>query len=273
MISTAFHDTFTKDAVRANVANATALRREGGANEVAETVAYLAFRKVRSNPTNSWRHDIVNVNDDLLERLAAAPVVPLVVPDDPETAIRTAKALVAGGLSVIEVVLRTSAAIECLAEVVRAVPGAIVGAGTVLSERQAAEVVFAGAQFIVSPGLYAPVVEFAKSARLPIFPGVATASEAQNAWNMGLRSLKFFPASLSGGPAMLKTLGSVFKNVKFMPTGGVSADNLSDYLALPNVLACGGSWLTPKTAIVAGNYQIITDLAAEAVAIARQCRS
>jgi len=132
MISTAFHDTFTKDAVRANVANATALRREGGANEVAETVAYLAFRKVRSNPTNSWRHDIVNVNDDLLERLAAAPVVPLVVPDDPETAIRTAKALVAGGLSVIEVVLRTSAAIECLAEVVRAVPGAIVGAGTVL---------------------------------------------------------------------------------------------------------------------------------------------
>ncbi len=130
-------------------------------------------------------------------------------------------------------VLRTSAAIECLAEVVKAVPEAIVGAGTVLSERQAAEVVFAGAQFIVSPGLYAPVVEYAKSARLPIFPGVATASEAQNAWNMGLRSLKFFPASLAGGPAMLKALGSVFKDVKFMPTGGVSAGNLAEYLALP----------------------------------------
>ena len=215
----------------------------------------------------------MNVNDDLLSRLEAAPVVPLVVPDDPETAIRTAQALVAGGLTVIEVVLRTNAAVECLTEVVKAVPGAIVGAGTVLSERQAAEVVFAGAQFIVSPGLYAPVVDFAKSARLPIFPGVATASEAQNAWNMGLRSLKFFPASLAGGPAMLKALGSVFKDVKFMPTGGVSAANLADYLALPGVLACGGSWLTPKQAIADGNYQIITDLASEAVGIASKCRS
>lgn len=214
----------------------------------------------------------VNVNDELLERLARAPVVPLVVPDDPDSAIKTTRALVAGGLSVIEVVLRTSAAIECLAEVVRAVPEAIVGAGTVLSERQAAEVVFAGAQFIVSPGLYAPVVEFAKSARLPIFPGVATASEAQNAWNMGLRSLKFFPASLAGGPAMLKALGSVFKDVKFMPTGGVSAGNLADYLALSNVLACGGSWLTPDSAIAGGNYQIITDLAAEAVAVAKKAK-
>ncbi len=215
----------------------------------------------------------MSVSDDLHKRLEQAPVVPLVVPDDPETAIKTAQALVAGGLTVVEVVLRTSAAIECLGEIVRAVPEAIVGAGTVLSERQAAEVVFAGAQFIVSPGLYAPVVEYANSARLPVFPGVATASEAQNAWNMGLRSLKFFPASLAGGPAMLKAIGSVFKDVKFMPTGGVSAGNLSDYLALPNVLACGGSWLTPKSAIAEGNYQIITDLAAEAVAIARSVRS
>jgi 2-dehydro-3-deoxyphosphogluconate aldolase/(4S)-4-hydroxy-2-oxoglutarate aldolase len=214
----------------------------------------------------------LNVTDDLYKRLEAAPVVPLVVPDDPETAIRTTRALLAGGLSVIEVVLRTSAAIECLAEVVKAVPEAIVGAGTVLSERQAGEVVFAGAQFIVSPGLYAPVVEYAKSARLPIFPGVATASEAQNAWNMGLRSLKFFPAALAGGPAMLKALGSVFRDVKFMPTGGVSAGNLADYLALPNVLACGGSWLTPKAAIAESNFSAITQLASEAVAIAQKTR-
>ena len=214
----------------------------------------------------------LNVNEDLLKRLEAAPVVPLVVPDDPETAIKTTQALVAGGLSVIEVVLRTSAAVECLGEVVRAVPDAIVGAGTVLSERQAAEVVFAGAQFIVSPGLYVPVVEYAASARLPIFPGVATASEAQNAWNMGLRSLKFFPASLAGGPPMLKAIGSVFKDVRFMPTGGVSAGNLGEYLALPNVLACGGSWLTPKPAIAEGNYDIISNLAAEAVAIANNIR-
>lgn len=215
----------------------------------------------------------MSVSDDLYKRLEQAPVVPLVVPEDPETAIKTTQALVAGGLTVIEVVLRTEAAVASLAEIVTAVPDAIVGAGTVLSERQAAEVVFAGARFIVSPGLYAPVVEYAASARLPVFPGVATASEAQNAWNMGLRSLKFFPASLAGGPAMLKAIGSVFKDVKFMPTGGVSAANLSDYLALPNVLACGGSWLTPKSAIAEGNYQVITDLAAEAVAIAKSVRS
>lgn len=214
----------------------------------------------------------MSVSDELLARLETAPVVPLVVPDDADTAIKTAQALVDGGLTVIEVVLRTSAAVECLGEVVKAVPEAIVGAGTVLSERQAAEVVFAGAQFIVSPGLYAPVVDYAKSARLPIFPGIATASEAQNAWNMGLRSLKFFPGSLAGGPAMLKALGSVFRDVKFMPTGGVSAANLADYLALPMVLACGGSWLTPKSAIAEGNYQVITDLAAEAVAIAKNVR-
>lgn len=215
----------------------------------------------------------MNVNSDLTSRLESAPVVPLVVPDDPETAIKTTQALVAGGLSVIEVVLRTSAAVECLAEVVKAVPGAVVGAGTVLSEAQAGDVIAAGAQFIVSPGLYGPVVERAKLAGLPVFPGVATASEAQRAWNLGLRSVKFFPASLAGGTAMLKALGSVFKDLRFMPTGGISAANLAEYLALPSVLACGGSWLTPKAAIVEGNYQVITDLAAEAVAIANKSRS
>ncbi len=215
----------------------------------------------------------MNISIELHKRLEQAPVVPLVVPEDPATAIETTRALVAGGLSVVEVVLRTAAALECLAEVAKAVPEAIVGAGTVLSEQQAGDVAKAGAQFIVSPGLHEPVVRLAQSLDLPVFPGVATASEAQNAWNMGLRSLKFFPASLAGGPAMLKAIGSVFKDVKFMPTGGVSAGNLADYLALPNVLACGGSWLTPKTAIADGNYQVITDLAAEAVAIASKIRA
>lgn len=214
----------------------------------------------------------MNISAELHKRLEAAPVVPLVVPDDPDSAIKTARALVAGGLSVVEVVLRTNAAIECLAEVVKAVPEAIVGAGTVLSEQQARDVSAAGAQFIVSPGLYAPVVRLAQALDLPIFPGIATASEAQNGWNMGLRAMKFFPASLAGGPAMLKAIGSVFKDVKFMPTGGISAGNLGDYLALPNVLACGGSWLTPKAAIADNNYSIITNLASEAVAIANKSR-
>jgi 2-dehydro-3-deoxyphosphogluconate aldolase/(4S)-4-hydroxy-2-oxoglutarate aldolase len=214
----------------------------------------------------------LSIAAELDQRLEAAPVVPLVVPADPESAIETTRALVAGGLSVVEVVLRTAAALESLEQVVKAVPEAIVGAGTVLSDQQARHVLQAGAQFIVSPGLYAPVVQVAQSQDVPVFPGIATASEAQNAWNMGLRALKFFPASLAGGPAMLKAIGSVFGDVKFMPTGGVSAANLGDYLALPNVLACGGSWLTPKSAIAEGNYEVITKLAAEAVAVAKQSR-
>ena len=207
------------------------------------------------------------------QRLKAAPVVPLVVPADADTAIRTTQALVDGGLTVIEVVLRTPQAIVCLGEIVRAVPSAVVGAGTVLSAEQARAVLEQGAKFIVSPGFHAPVVEVAQAAGVPIFPGVATATEAQQAWNMGLRALKFFPASLAGGPAMLKALASVFKDVSFMPTGGVSASNLADYLALPCVLACGGSWLTPQSAIDENNYAEITRLAAEAVSMATQART
>ena len=207
------------------------------------------------------------------KRLQCAPVVPLVAPADAPSGIRTAQALVDGGLAVIEVVLRTPAAVDCLAEIAAAVPDAIVGAGTVLSEQQAAAVLERGARFLVSPGLYEPVVRMAHDAGVPVFPGVATASEAQQAWNLGLRTLKFFPASLAGGTAMIKALGAVFRDVKFMPTGGVSAANLADYLALPNVLACGGSWLTPGDAIAAGRYTEVTALAREAVAVARKARA
>jgi 2-dehydro-3-deoxyphosphogluconate aldolase/(4S)-4-hydroxy-2-oxoglutarate aldolase len=204
--------------------------------------------------------------------LEIAPVVPLVQADDPDTAIETTNALVAGGLKVVEVVLRTPAALTCLREVAIAVPDAIVGAGTVLSVEQANAAIDAGAEFIVCPGLHAPVVETAIAAGLPVYPGVATASELQLGWNLGLRTLKFFPASLAGGTAMMKALGSAFQGVKFMPTGGVSASNLPDFLALPNVLACGGSWLTPKPAIEAGDFETVSRLAAEAVAIAKKVR-
>ena len=206
-------------------------------------------------------------------RLREAPVVPLVQSDDPEVATLTTKALVAGGLTVIEVVMRTEGALVCMEEITKSVPDAIVGAGTVLSSEQAEAAISSGAQFIVSPGLYAPVVDVAKANGLMMFPGVSTATEAQQAWNMGLRTLKFFPASLAGGPAMLKALSSVFRDVNFMPTGGVSVANLPDYLAVPSVLACGGSWLTPAKEIAAGNYDAITRLAAEAVAIANKQRA
>ena len=206
------------------------------------------------------------------KRLLRAPVVPLVAPTDAPSGIRTARALVDGGLTVVEVVLRTPAAIDCLGEIAQTVPDAIVGAGTVLGEEQAAAVLDRGARFLVSPGLYEPVVRLAHDAGVPVFPGVATASEAQQAWNLGLRTLKFFPASLAGGTAMIRALGAVFRDVRFMPTGGVSAANLADYLALPNVLACGGSWLTPADAIAQGRFDAVTALAREAVAVARAAR-
>lgn len=214
----------------------------------------------------------MNIAETIDSRLRQAPVVPLIQADDPAVAIQTARALVAGGLTVIEVVLRTPAAIKCLKAIAEEVPEAIVGAGTVLSEDQVEAVLLAGTQFVVLPGLYSPVIQVAQSADLPVFPGVATATEAQHGWNMGLRTLKFFPASLAGGIPMLKALGSVFGGMSFMPTGGVSAANLGEFLAVPSVLACGGSWLTPKAAIAESKYEVITGLAAEAVAIAQKVR-
>jgi len=213
------------------------------------------------------------MNSDIAYRLRAVPIVPLVQSRDTGVAVRTAKALVAGGLTVLEVVFRNVEAIECMAAIVEAVPDAITGAGTILNAEQAQLAVRAGAQFIVSPGLDDGVVDVALDSDLPIYPGIATATELQCAWNMGLRAVKFFPAGQSGGPAMIKSLSSVFRDVSFMPTGGVSAANLAEYLAVPSVLACGGSWLTPKNEIENGNYDAVTALAGEAASIAAAARS
>ena len=203
---------------------------------------------------------------------ANSPVVPVVVIEDAEKAVPVARALVAGGLPVIEITLRTATAIDAIRAIVAEVPEAIVGAGTVLSAEHADNAVAAGARFIVSPGLHEPVVAAASRLGVPIFPGVSTATEAQQAWNLGLRVLKFFPAGLSGGVPMLKAFAAVFGDLSFMPTGGVSAKNLHEYLALPSVIACGGSWLTPAAAIEAGDYEQITALACEALQIARKIR-
>lgn len=208
----------------------------------------------------------------LTERLGRAPVVPLIQANDRKTAVDSAEALLAGGLSVIEVVLRTDEAIACMRQVVQSLPGAIVGAGTVLNAEQGRAAIDAGAAFIVSPGLDEGVVRLAQEAGLPVFPGIATATELQKAWNLGLDTVKFFPAGLAGGTAMLKALAAVFRGVRFMPTGGVSAANLAEYLAVPAVVACGGSWLTPAEEIEAGNFTAITRLAQEALAIAANVR-
>ncbi len=209
---------------------------------------------------------------DLNSRLAKAPIVPLVQADDPEVAIATTRALAEGGLTVIEVVLRTPAALECMHAICELDDDLIVGAGTVLSPSQATTVLEQGAKFIVSPGLDESIVGIAQDNNVHVFPGVMTPSEAMRARNLGVNVLKFFPASIAGGIPALKALGSVFKDVKFMPTGGVSAANLGDFLALPSVLACGGSWLTPAAAIAAGDYAAVTNLAREAVEIASSAR-
>ncbi|MGB5165133.1 MAG: bifunctional 4-hydroxy-2-oxoglutarate aldolase/2-dehydro-3-deoxy-phosphogluconate aldolase [Woeseiaceae bacterium] len=210
----------------------------------------------------------VNI-DSILE---AAPVVPLVQADDPAIAVKTARALAAGGLTVVEVVFRTDRALDCLKAVADEVPEMIAGAGTVLSAKQADAAFAAGAQFIVSPGLDDDVVATAQDRGAPVYPGIVTPSELQHAFNLGLSVVKFFPASIAGGVPALKALSSVFRSMRFMPTGGVSPGNLAEFLSVPAVLACGGSWLTPADAIAADDYNKITTLAAEALAIAASAR-
>jgi len=210
----------------------------------------------------------MNIN----ELLTNSPVVPLVQADDPAIAVKTSHALAAGGLQVVEVVFRTDRALECLQAVADEVPEMIAGAGTVLSADQANAALDSGAKFIVSPGLDDGVVGVASERGVPVYPGIMTPSEVQHAFNLGLDTVKFFPASIAGGVPALKALASVFRTMRFMPTGGVSPNNLADFLAVPAVLACGGSWLTPADAIDAGNYDAITALATEAVDIARTAR-
>jgi 2-dehydro-3-deoxyphosphogluconate aldolase/(4S)-4-hydroxy-2-oxoglutarate aldolase len=208
------------------------------------------------------------MSDKLITSLEKSRVVPLVQSERPDEAVAISKALLEGGLEVLEVVLRTDAAFDCLEAVAAAYPDVNVGAGTVLSPAQAEKAIDCGAKFLVSPGLHDGVVGVAQENDLVILPGIATATELQQAWNLGLRTVKFFPAGQAGGPAMLKALSAAFRDMKFMPTGGVSAANLNEYLAVSSVVACGGSWLTPAAEIAAGNFEVITSLAVEARAIA-----
>ena len=210
---------------------------------------------------------------DINKTLEAVPVVPLVQSDDPAVAAQLSRALAAGGIAVVEVVFRTDRALECLKAVADEVPEIIAGAGTVLSVDQAEAAIDAGAQFIVSPGLDDGVVAVAMERGVPIYPGIVSPTELQRAYNLGLDTVKFFPASIAGGVPAIKALASVFRTMRFMPTGGVSPGNLAEFLAVPAVLACGGSWLTPADAIVSGDYDKITKLAHEAVQIAIQARA
>jgi 2-dehydro-3-deoxyphosphogluconate aldolase / (4S)-4-hydroxy-2-oxoglutarate aldolase len=204
---------------------------------------------------------------EVLEAIAAARLLPVVVIDDAEAAPPLAAALSRGGLRCAEITLRTPAA-EAALRAMAADPGMVVGAGTVLNAAQAARAIGAGARYIVTPGLSLEVVRHCQARSVPVFPGVATASEMLAALDAGIETVKFFPAEPLGGVSMLKALAAPFPMMKFIPTGGVTAANLAGYLAHRAVLAAGGSWMVAPGLINAGDFAEITRLTAEAVAIA-----
>ena len=205
-----------------------------------------------------------------LEPIALAgfgPVIPVIVIERVEHAVPMARALVEGGVRVLEVTLRTAAALAAIEAIARGVPEAIVGAGTLRNAVDVRSAQAAGARFGVSPGYSAAVAAACRAAGLPLLPGVATASEVMQAADDGFRFLKFFPASAAGGPAMLKAWASPFADIVFCPTGGVDIDSAPGWLALPNVKVVGGSWLTPADALKSGDWARITRFAIEASAL------
>lgn len=209
---------------------------------------------------------------DALAALGRIGVVPVVKIDRAEDAVPLGAALVEGGLPCAEITFRTAAAEESIKRLVAAYPDLLVGAGTVLTVDQAARAAAAGARFIVSPGFGARVVDWCLDQGILILPGVATPTDILLALEKGLSVLKFFPAEAYGGVATLKALSAPFGMVKFMPTGGVSARNLPDYLGLPAVHAVGGSWMVESKLIAGGQFGEVTRLAAEARAIVRRIR-
>ena len=208
----------------------------------------------------------LNVAGELtaLQVMQDSPVIPVIVLTDVAHAVLVARALLAGGIRMLEVTLRTPQALACIEAIARDVPEAVVGAGTVRSAQDAQASAAAGASFIVSPGYTQALAQACRDVRLPLLPGVATGSEIMMAQADGLSELKFFPAMQSGGPAMLKAWNGPFGDVRFCPTGGVTAANAMDFLSLPNVVCVGGSWLTPADALARGNWAQITALAFQA---------
>ncbi|MEV0162273.1 bifunctional 4-hydroxy-2-oxoglutarate aldolase/2-dehydro-3-deoxy-phosphogluconate aldolase [Nonomuraea fuscirosea] len=199
--------------------------------------------------------------------LDLAPVIPVVVIDDVETAVPLARALVAGGLPAIEVTLRTPAAREAIARIAAEVPEATVGAGTVRTADDISASVAAGARFLVSPGTTPSLVEALEASGVPFLPGAVTVSEAMALAERGIKELKFFPAEAAGGVTYLKSLGGPLPDVRFCPTGGIRVETAPDYLALPNVGCVGGTWLTPADALASGDWARVEKLAAEAAAL------
>jgi len=206
---------------------------------------------------------------NVLELMRIGPVIPVIVIDHIAHAVPLARALVAGGVRVLEVTLRTPVALQAIRAIAREVDGAVVGVGTITRAQDFVQSIDAGAVFGVSPGLTPELVAGARDSGLPLLPGVMTPSDVIAARAAGFTEMKLFPAQQAGGIGMLKALGGPFPDVTFCPTGGVSAATASDFLALPNVACVGGSWLTPSDAVAAGDWDRITTLARAAAQLRR----
>ena len=196
--------------------------------------------------------------------LRHAPVIPVLTVEGADDAVPLATALVAGGLPLLEVTLRTEGALKAITAMAQQVPGAIVGAGTIRTADQAKAAVDAGATFLVSPGATPQVIAAVQKLGVPFLPGCATASEAMRLAEEGFRFLKFFPAEAAGGVNYLKSLAAPLADLRFCPTGGIDAEKAKAYLALPNVVCVGGSWITPAAALKAGDWATVTRLSLEA---------
>ncbi len=207
-----------------------------------------------------------------LERLRNAGVVPVVVLERAEDAVPAARAMLAGGVDVMEITFRTAAAAEAIRNVAAECPEMLVGAGTVLTVEQCEKAVALGAKFIVSPGFDAEIVDWCVERSVAVAPGCVTPTEIMAALKRGLSVVKFFPAGIYGGLKAMKALAAPFGQVKFIPTGGVSADNLAEYAAAPFVHAVGGSWLCPKADVAAGNFARIAELCAQSRRIVDDAR-
>jgi len=210
--------------------------------------------------------------NEILEKIQKIGIVPVVVLEHVEDAKPLAKALCEGGLPCAEVTFRTEAAEESIRILSKEFPEMLVGAGTVLTTDQVDRAVAAGAKFIVSPGLNPKVVEYCVKKNIPVTPGCSNASDIEAALEFGLDVVKFFPAEAAGGLTMIKALAAPYVGVKFMPTGGINATNVKDYLAYDRILACGGSWMVKGDLVKAGDFARITELTKEAVQIVKESR-
>ncbi|GAA8728073.1 bifunctional 4-hydroxy-2-oxoglutarate aldolase/2-dehydro-3-deoxy-phosphogluconate aldolase [Helicobacter pylori] len=207
------------------------------------------------------------MQDKIIEVLQISPIIPVVVIENIKDAVPLAQSLIEGGIQIIEVTLRSSCALEAIELIAKNVPKMRVGAGTILNPTQLEQAQNRGAEFLISPGLTIKLLEYAKKKDMPLIPGVSSSSEVIQALELGYNALKFFPAEYCGGVKLLNAFNGPFKGVKFCPTGGISTDNMHSYLNLENVLCVGGSWLTPKNLIQNKEWDKITEICKQSLAL------